>query len=246
MTLELSVVIPAYDEALRLPPYLTSIRDYLDVALPDAYEITVVDDGSRDGTAEVVRKLSLDWPALHLLRHQANRGKGAAVRTGVLASRGRHVLFADADGATAIEQEINLRGAIASGADLAVGSRYLNDALIVHRQWNRRLMGLAFSTLVRRLLSISVLDSQCGFKMMRSGAGRLLFENCSEDGYLFDLHIIALAGRLGLRIDEVGVSWAEMPGTKVRLIRDSWQMFVGLLRLRRRVIDATEVIKTRA
>jgi dolichyl-phosphate beta-glucosyltransferase len=239
MSIELSLVIPALNEAGRLPAYLDAIAEYLPSAIRGRYEVLVVDDGSCDGTDRLVMRRAEIWPELALLRHPVNRGKGAAVRTGMLASRGRVVLFADADGACPIGEEALLRAAIENGADLAVGSRTMALASECDRPPHRRLVAAAFTTLRQTLLPLPVQDTQCGFKMFRGDVGRRLFESVVESGYLFDLEILVLAARCGHRIDEVPVRWTEQPGSKVSLVRDSWRMIRGLLRLRRAVGLAT-------
>lgn len=232
----LSLVLPAYNEAARLPGYLAEIRPYLDARYPNAYEVIVVDDGSRDGLAERLGALVARWPALCVLRHSANRGKGAAVRTGVLAARGDLVLFADADGATPIGEEARLAEAIAQGADVAIGSRLLAAAGFRRdRQWFRGLAGKAFAWLGRRSLGLAVRDTQCGFKMFRREVGQRLFALSAESRFLFDLEILALAQRLGYRVAEVPVNWSEKPGGHFRLGRELPRVVADLWRIRRRL-----------
>ncbi len=232
----LSLVVPAYNEAARLPPYLAAIRAHLDASYGPRYEVIVVDDGSRDALAEVVGRWAADWPQLVLLRHPANRGKGAAVRTGVLAARGELVLFADADGATPIEEQTRLTAAIGAGADLAVGSRLLSaDGARRRRSPVRGAIGAAFACLARRLLGLTVRDPQCGFKMFRAAAARRLFAAGRESHYLFDLELLALAGRLGYRIAEVPISWREVPGGHLHPLVELPGIVAGLWRLRCRL-----------
>lgn len=232
----LSVVIPAYNEARRLPRYLDAIRDYFERSGSGDHEVIVVDDGSRDGTAEEVLRRSKGWPRLRLIRHATNRGKGAAVRTGMLAAAGRLLLFADADGATPIEEEARFREVIErGGADLAVGSR---RTALSRRAWHRRLVGRAFSVAVRTVLPMPACDTQCGFKMFRRGPGIDLFSSCREDAYLFDLEVLAMAARRGYRVAEVDIRWDEVPGSKVRLVRDSCRMLAGLPRVRKAIRSA--------
>jgi len=240
MNTTLSVIIPAYNEARRLPPYLASVRTYLDAHYPDGYEVIVVDDGSRDGLPDVLSAAAADWPELVVMRHPANRGKGAAVRTGMLAARGELLLFADADGATPIDQEARLSQAIAAGADVAVGSRLVAapGTLGVVTRRRTRVRGLAgrlFARLARWWLGISIHDTQCGFKMFRGEAGRKLFSLSCETGYLFDLELLVLADRLGIRIAEVPVNWADVPGGHLRLTSELGRVVLGLWRLRRRM-----------
>ncbi len=231
----LSLILPALDEARRLPPYLRSIRAYLDGSFAQPYEVLVVDDGSRDETAAVVQRLAGQWPQLRLLRHARNEGKGAAVRTGMLAARGDLLLFADADGATPIEEHARLAAAIGQGADLAVGSRLIADpALRRSRQWYRGLAGRLFALAACRLLGISTLDPQCGFKLFRAAAGRRLFAALTESGYVFDLELLLLAQRFGLRVAEVPIHWQEVPGGHLRPLCELPRIVAGVWRLRRR------------
>jgi len=233
---QLSVVIPAFNEAARIGPYLAAIRDYLDSTYPHETEVLVVDDGSRDGTANLVERIADGWPALRLIRHELNRGKGAAIRTGVLAACGRRILFADADGATPIEEERRLAIALANGAAVAAASRYLPDVGVSReRNLRRGTAGVVFRWLAKRLVGVGVQDTQCGFKMFEADAAKTLFEASSETGYLLDLEVLALAKRFGFPVAEVAVNWSEKPGSKVRIVRDSVRMFAGLWRLRRRV-----------
>ncbi len=188
----LSVILPALDEARRLPPYLQTVRAYFD-ATERPYEVIVVDDGSRDATAETAASIARQWPQLRLLRHATNEGKGAAVRTGVHAAAGELLLFADADGAAPIDQAARLMAAIAAGADVAVGSRLRSDANVRRtRTWFRGLTGRLFAASARLLLGIAVQDAQCGFKMFRAEAARKLFSVLREQRYLFDLELLLL------------------------------------------------------
>ena len=140
MNITLSVIIPAYNEAQRLPPYLESVRSYLDRHYAAGYEVIVVDDGSRDGLSDALARLAAHWPELVAMRHPENRGKGVAVRTGILAAAGKRLLFADADGATPIDQETRLSQAVAAGAALAVGSRLVAAPGVTRRR--TRIRGL--------------------------------------------------------------------------------------------------------
>jgi dolichyl-phosphate beta-glucosyltransferase len=236
MTIALSVIIPAYNEARRLPPYLASVRQYLNGRYAGGYEVIVVDDGSRDGLPDVLDRWAADWPELVAIRHPANRGKGAAVRTGMLQARGRRLLFADADGATPIDQEARLSQAVEEGADVAVGSRLIAAPDVTRRRTRiRGLAGRLFASLARWWLGISVRDTQCGFKMFRGEAGRKLFSAGCEPGYLFDLELLALADRFGYRVAEVPVNWADVPGGHLSLAGELGRMVFGLWRLRWRL-----------
>jgi len=230
----LSVILPAFNESQRLPPYLRRIRSYLADSYGDYYELIVVDDGSHDDTPAMLRELSQNWPQFRLLCHARNQGKGAAVRTGMLAARGEFLLFADADGATPIEEEHKLRRALEQGVDVAVGSRWAAGGEIQRRRpWHRRWLGFGFAFMMRRFLRLPIRDTQCGFKMFRRQVGWQLFTLGRESGYLFDLEAMVWAREIGYRIAELPVRWADVPGTKVRLFHDSWKMLRGLLRIRR-------------
>jgi dolichyl-phosphate beta-glucosyltransferase len=234
--LTLSLVLPAYNESLRLPPYLATIRPYLDAQYRDAYEVIVVDDGSSDHLQDALSRLCGDWPQLTLARHPRNLGKGAAVRTGIQAARGDRVLFADADGATPIEEEQRLRTALTAGADVAIGSRLVTDSQVMRqRTWRRAMVGRAFAAVARRLFSLPVQDTQCGFKMFRRAAAQHLFALAQENGYLFDIEILALARQLGLRVAEVPINWADRPGSRLSLWKDSRVILAGLRRVYRRL-----------
>lgn len=226
----LSWIIPAYNEARRLPPELARVRRWLDAGYPKRYQVVVVDDGSTDGLDDYLRQAATQWPELTSIRHERNQGKGAAVRTGLLHAQGALLLFADADGATPVEETAKLCAAIDQGADVAIGSRWGPDS---KRPWGRGLGGRLFSVVVRKLFRLPVADTQCGFKMFRFEVGRRLALLCHESGYLIDIELLALAHRLGHRISEVQVAWREIPGSKVHLIADGWKMLVGLVRLRR-------------
>jgi dolichyl-phosphate beta-glucosyltransferase len=236
MTIALSLVLPAYNEASRLPAFLTVVREYLEGNYPDAYEVIVVDDGSHDDTAAMLARIAKDWPALVILSHPVNQGKGAAVRTGMLAARGNLLLFADADGATPITETARLEVAIREGAHVAIGSRLLQmDGLVRTRTWLRRLAGRSFAALARWWLAIPERDTQCGFKMFQRDAGRQLFLAGCETRYLFDLELLALAHRQGFRVVEVPVSWHEVAGSHLSLTRELLRILFGLHRIRRRL-----------
>lgn len=199
------------------------------------YEVLVVDDGSTDGTWEMLREAAQDWPQLSLLRHTENRGKGAAVCTGVAQACGRAVLFADADGATPIAEERRLRAALNGGADVAVGSRMVtSNEITCRRKWTRKLVGRLFASVVKHFVTVPVKDTQCGFKMFQQDAARDLFSRATETGYLLDLELLILCKQLGYTVAEVPVHWHEVTGSKLSLSRDWRQILTDLRRLQRR------------
>jgi len=210
----LSVVIPAYNEAQRLPATLARVRAYLR-GLGREHEIVVVDDGSSDTTAQVAREAGED---VRLLRHAPNRGKGYAVRRGMLAATGERRLITDADLSTPIEELAKLEAEIERGFDVAIGSRAVAGALIeVHQPAYREAVGRLFNRVVQALLLPGLSDTQCGFKLFTARAARAAFSVASLDGFSFDVEALYLARRLGLRIAEVPVIWRNDAATRVGL-----------------------------
>jgi dolichyl-phosphate beta-glucosyltransferase len=230
----LSVVIPAYNEARRLGPTLDRVAAYLAGRGLDA-EVLVVDDGSTDATAEVVRGHAA--PGLRLLAQPENRGKGAALRRGVAESRGRRVLLCDADLSTPIEELEALERRLDAGAVLAIGSRALPDSDVrVHQPRYRELMGKTFNRIIRLLGVRGLRDTQCGFKLLEGDAARRLFAELRTDRYAYDVELVWLARRHGYRVDEVGVAWIDSPDSRVHPLFDSAAMLrdVVLMRWRHR------------
>ena len=200
---ELSIVFPAFNEALRLGKTLDSVRNYLEQQSLD-YEILVVDDGSHDATAGVGAEALAHCRHGRLISFPENRGKGAAVRAGALEASGRFVLFSDVDLSTPIEEEARLREALLQGADIAIGSRKLPGSRITRSQSAlRQISGWIFNLSVRALGLASSRDTQCGFKMFRQKAVREIFPRLRIGGFAFDVESLFLARRAGLRIEEL-------------------------------------------
>lgn len=232
---EWSVIIPAYNEALRLPAYLKDVVAYFE-GRDAAFEVLVVDDGSTDDTAERVREIAAGRPFIGVHALPANRGKGAAVREGMRRTGGALKLMADADGATPIREVERLEAAIRRGADLAVGSRVLPDPRVVRQtRLHRRLSGHVFNFIVRRLGVSGVVDTQCGFKLFRSAVADDLFAGVSTDGFGFDVELLLLAQGRGYRVVEVPISWADQPGSKVGVLSDGPRMLRDILAARWRL-----------
>ena len=229
----LSIVVPAYNEELRIDATLRKIRAYAD-RQPFGVEVIVVDDGSKDATAEVVAK----FPGVRILRVSPNRGKGHAVRHGALNSAGKFVLFTDADLSAPIEEADTLFAALeASGAAAAVGSRAIRRELIGIRQpILRDYSGRCFNLLVQLFTGLRIHDTQCGFKLFRMDATRRAFELQRVEGFGFDPELLFLVTRLGGKIIEVPVHWNHDPASKVRFPRDPIRMFADLISLRLRAI----------
>ena len=231
-TAGLSIVIPAYNEARRLPGTLPRVVEYAG-RLDEPVEIIVVDDGSSDGTADVAASIAQESSLVTVLRSDQNRGKGAAVRRGMLAARLGHLLFSDVDLSTPIEEAGKLRGALARGADVAIGSRRLADSDVqVHQPWLRELAGRTFSGVVSLMLLPGIRDSQCGFKAFRRAAARELFGRQRLDGFGFDAEVLWLARRLGYLIAEIPIVWRDDRRSNVRLVRDSGGMLLDLGHIR--------------
>ena len=232
-TCQLSVVIPVYNEERRLRDTLTRVGEYL-AAQAYVSEILIVDDGSADRSVEVAEAAGLG-DRLRIIRHDVNRGKGAAVRTGMAAARGRYALFSDADLSTPIEEVETFWPHFENGCDVVIGSRALRESRIeLHQPWVREMMGRTFNLLVRWLVVPGIHDTQCGFKMFTRQAVKALFPRCELNGWAFDVELLAMARREGLRVAEVPIRWINSPDTRVRAFRASFQMFTDLLRLRRR------------
>ena len=230
-----SVIIPAYNEAARLPSYLKETQAYFE-GRDESYEVIVVDDGSEDGTADRVREVAAGRPGVTVHALGRNRGKGHAVRAGMARAAGRLRLMADADGATPIAEVARLEAAIAAGADVAVGSRVLRDRSVTRQvRLHRKLSGHVFNFLVRRLGIASVVDTQCGFKLFRAAAAEAIFPHVTTDGFGFDVELLMLAERRGFRIAEVPINWADQPGSKVGVLREGPRMIYEVLAARRRL-----------
>jgi dolichyl-phosphate beta-glucosyltransferase len=229
---DLSIVIPAYNEESRIAPTVRDIVGYCRMTRRD-FELILVDDGSNDRTSAIGRSLGEEFPELRLIRLAANHGKGYAVRTGVINALGGTVLFADADGSTPISEIERLEAALASGADLAVGSRALRaEGVRVQAKLYRRVIGRTFHRMVEGLADAGVTDTQCGFKLFRAPVAQELFSRMLMNGFSFDVEVLVMAKRRGYSVAEVPVNWTHQPGSKVRLTRDSLRMALDLFRIR--------------
>jgi dolichyl-phosphate beta-glucosyltransferase len=228
---ELSIVIPAYNEELRLPTTLEKVAAYVKNCGREA-EVLVVDDGSRDRTAAVVESFQSRIPALRVVSNGVNRGKGYSVRHGVQEARGRIVLFTDADLSAPIEEADKLMQALEK-YDLAIGSRAVDRSLItVHESRFREVAGIIFNKLVRLILWLPFVDTQCGFKAFRRERCAIVFEQQTIERFGFDPELLYLARHHGLRGVEIPVRWGHSPATKVSMLRDSLQMFLDVFKIR--------------
>lgn len=229
--MEISVVIPAYNEERRLGGTLDRIVSYMKSQVHE-YEVIVVDDGSSDGTVSVAKRFSND--GIRVLRNDRNRGKGCAVRHGMLDAKMSMVLFSDADLSTPIEELEELaKPVLARRAQVAIGSRAVVGSHIeVSQPVYRVAMGKFFNLLVRVIALGGIHDTQCGFKLFTRHAAQEVFRRQRLDGFGFDVEVLAIARRLGFRIAEIPVRWINSPETKVDVVRDSTRMFLDMFRVR--------------
>ena len=235
MTPEISIVIPAYNEALRLPETLDRVQRYLATAGLTA-EVIVVDDGSRDDTAEVVQRYAQRWPQLKLVAAERNAGKGAAVRLGMAAARGRYRVFSDADLSVPIDDMEKLLRPLHAGAGVAIASRGLRDSQVeLHQPWYRETMGKIFNRLVRIFVLGGVHDTQCGFKAFTGEVADRVFPVLQTRGFGFDVELLYRAQHAGYKIVEVPTRWINSPQSRVHPIRHSAAMFLELLAIPDRV-----------
>jgi glycosyltransferase involved in cell wall biosynthesis len=231
-----SLVIPAFNEADRIGQTLRDALTYLQAATPGS-ELIVVDDGSTDATSNVVRNVFANpgGIATRLMEHSPNRGKGAAVRDGLLAAQHSIGLFSDADFSTPIDEAPKLIEPIAAGeVDVAFGSRALDRSLIGHRQpWRREQGGRVFNLIVRLATGLPFWDTQCGFKAFQLEKFRPILKEAKTDGFGFDVELLYLARKANLRMREIPVRWNHHGGSKVRFFHDSLTMLREVLQLRR-------------
>ena len=242
-----SVVIPCFNEAARIGETLRLTLDYLTANAPES-ELIVVNDGSTDATGTIAREiLSETNIATRLLENFPNRGKGAAVRSGLLAAREPIGLFFDADLSTPLSEIPKVIGPIANGeVDIAFGSRALDRSLIgIHQPWRREQAGRIFNLLVRFATGLPFCDTQCGFKAFRLDICRPILEAARVQGFAFDVELLYLAQRAGLRIREIPVRWNHAEGSKVSFFRDSLRMLREVIALRKQV-EAIDLNRPRA
>jgi glycosyltransferase involved in cell wall biosynthesis len=227
-----SIVIPAYNEDARLHASLEKVLAYLRQQKWDA-EVIVVNDGSGDNTAEIVREVAQTNPALRLVENPGNRGKGYSVRNGILNSLGQVVLFSDADLSSPIEEMPKLLKALQAGADIAIGSRWLRTELQTQRQpFHRQIFGRVFNLLLRTTLGLQFADTQCGFKAFTRRAALTIFPLQRIERWGFDPEILFLARKFDFKVKEVPVLWGHSGGTRIHPLTDGSRMFLDMLRIR--------------
>ena len=228
---DLSIIIPSYNEELRLPATLDRIAAYLGT-YGGTSEVLVVDDGSSDRTAALAASFRSKIPSLRVVSNDLNRGKGYSVRRGMQEARGRVALFTDADLSAPIEEAGKLIDALETH-DVAIGSRAMDRSLIsVHESAFREFAGTIFNKIVRIILWLPFVDTQCGFKAFRRETCGILFEQQRIERFGFDPELLYLARHHGLRAVEIPVRWGHSPATKVSMLRDSIQMFIDVFTVR--------------
>ena len=228
---QLSIIVPSFNEEVRLPASLQLIAAYVSSANRST-EVLVVDDGSKDRTAEVAASFADRIPNLRVLRNGENRGKGYSVRHGMQEAQGEYVLFSDADLSAPIEEADKLLSALRQ-YDIAIGSRALDRDLIeVHESLFREFAGIIFNRIVRIVLWLPFVDTQCGFKAFRREPCRIIFEQQRIERFGFDPELLYLARHHGLKATEIPVRWSHSPATKINMMRDSIQMFIDVFTIR--------------
>ncbi len=231
--IDISIVIPAYNEELRILPTLEKTLRYASL-YDKKFEIIVVDDGSSDSTSSIVSELSNNHPQVFCLSYPENQGKGFAVQFGVMNSKGKLILYMDADGSTPIEEFLKLYEEMKrSRADIVIGSRALFDqSSSVKTVWYRKLIGRIFNNLVNIILVPEIKDTQCGFKLFNRSSASKIFPTLTSKGFAFDCEVLFKAQKLNLKIREVSVNWTNVSGSKVDLFKHPISMLFDILRLR--------------
>ncbi len=223
------MIIPAYNEERRLPATLVSVYDYLKSKWAD-FEIIIVDDGSMDNTVSVAESFANSHPEVRLISYSPNRGKGHAVRVGMLAADGELILFDDADGSSPISELPKLIDAITSGSDLAIASRAKPDEdRTVKALAYRKYIGNTFNMIVQCLLLPGLFDTQCGFKLFKRAVAHDLFSVAHLNGFAFDVEVLFIARLRGYRVSENAINWSNVEGSKVNVLIDSPKMLFEVL-----------------
>jgi len=229
--IQLSIIVPSFNEEQRLPPSLDRIAAYI-AASRRCTEVLVVDDGSSDRTAEVAAAYADRIASLRVLKNGKNRGKGYSVRHGMLEAKGEQVLFTDADLSAPIDEADKLLSAL-QDFDVALGSRAMDRSLIkVHESAFREFAGIVFNKIVRIVLRLPFVDTQCGFKAFRRERCQIIFEQQRIERFGFDPELLYLARHHGLKAVEIPVHWSHSPATKINMMRDSVLMFVDVFTIR--------------
>lgn len=233
----LSVVIPCYNEEKRIGKTLRRLHEYF-LEYPHPAEVIVVDDGSFDGTPQILESCLKKWQSvqgganLRVVTHLKNTGKGYAVREGMLVAWGKYVLFSDADLSTPIEEFTKFEKHFNNGHQVVIGSRSLPDSDVLARHPVRNMMGRIFNKVVRLFTGLPFHDTQCGFKCFTQEAAQKIFSRLKLTDFSFDVEALYLAKILGLKVKEAPIRWVNAPDSKVRMFRDSTRMLIDLLQIR--------------
>ena len=234
ITTSVSIIIPTYNEARRLPSLFGSLEAFIG-SHPEVEEIVIVDDGSSDETLRIVRHQTPERIPLKLVSYFPNAGKGYAIRRGILESTSSVVLISDADLSTPLE-EIETLAPYLERFDIVIGSRAIDPSKVRKRQpWYRQRMGKTFNLLMRRITSLPFRDTQCGFKLFRGPVAREIFRDGIVDRFAFDVEILVLALHRGYSVCEVPVLWFNAEGSRVSIVRDSVRMLLDTIRVRLRL-----------
>jgi len=227
--MEISIIIPAYNEERRILPTLEKVYGYFSEKRKMDFEIIVVDDGSKDNTEKVIKNFAKDkFERVKLIKHRKNKGKGAAVKTGVLEARGDLILFTDADLSTPIEEFEKLKKTIERGYDIVIGSRGLPESkIVVPQPWYRRYIGRLFPLFVRLIVMKNIRDTQCGFKMFKKKIAKELFANLETSGFAFDVEIYS--------VKEIPIIWINSPASKVTFLKGPIKMLKDLFKMKRKM-----------
>lgn len=230
----LSIIIPAYNEAERLPETLALVRDYLEQQSFTA-EVLVVDDGSTDGTAACVQKMQKRFPQLRLERTPENQGKGGAVRHGMLQATGEYRLFMDADHSTPITELDKFLPEL-EHFDVLIGSRYLHsESIKVKQPWKRRVISRSGNWLIQRALLPGIVDTQCGFKLFSAKAAEAIFSRQTMLRWSFDIELLTIAQEMGFSIKEIPVDWYDAKDSKLRAVHAALRSVKDVQTIRKHV-----------
>jgi dolichyl-phosphate beta-glucosyltransferase len=230
----LSIVIPAFNEARRLPASLEKLAGFCE-ALTFPYEVLVVVEKSNDGTLQIASGITSKQANFHVIDNRVQRGKGYAVRSGMLRARGEFVFYMDADLSVPPGEITAFLGYFESNpsVDLLVGNRqHPGSDIIIRQNWLRQKMGQTFNVILRGLAPVTIRDTQCGFKAFRARAVREIFSRQQLDGFAFDVEVLLLAEKLGIKSADLPVRWFNSTESKVRIVRDSLRMFLDVIRIR--------------
>jgi glycosyltransferase involved in cell wall biosynthesis len=229
---ELSIVIPAYNESARIEHALDRVMTCIAEQGWNA-EVLIVDDGSTDNTAEIVQRWMQSHPRLHLIKNPGNRGKGYSVRNGLLQAAGEIVMFTDADLSAPMEEAERLLAAIHDGADVAIGSRWMDRTRqTIHQPLYRQFFGRCFNWITRTVMGLPFKDTQCGFKAFRRPVAQVIFRLQTIERWGFDPEILFIAQKLGYRIQEVPVTWGHDERSRISYLKDGIKMLEDMARIR--------------